>query len=445
MLRYLETYHKDDIAHIVNATSKHETSFRALPVDLSVLKANNLQLFKQVTYRINVWTERPKWTSALNEAQAKYINDNNSSMVESKMLKEDFPVTFVNLPDIPKNFRPYEQLWNLVQVKGNVYRTKERGKMEVTREYKCRKCKKTTILKADRFTEFHFEIPDKCNISRECKGTMFDTEEPNRDDANLLHVIEYQEIKIQLSDRPNSVSQWLLVELDEELVESCFIGDRVTLCGTLETRSVKKVNEHRLVMRAVSVIVQDNQQKLNIDMTELRLNVKMDWLMDLEKFGGDELKLRDEMVCAVAPEVEGLAMVKFGLLLVLCTGGRTNAHGGNTQVYQKSSTTREISHLLMVGDPGLGKSQILKAASEISTNAVRTVGYAATTAGLTANCFVEGGETHIEAGALVKANNGICCLDELNFMSKEHRGSIHEVMEHQKISMAKGETREPLK
>jgi DNA replicative helicase MCM subunit Mcm2 (Cdc46/Mcm family) len=92
----------------------------------------------------------------------------------------------------------------------------------------------------------------------------------------------------------------------------------------------------------------------------------------------------------------------------------------------------------MVGDPGLGKSRILAAAAEISTNSVRTVGYSATTAGLTAHCFVEGGESHIEAGALVKANNGVCCIDELNFLSKEHRGSIHEVMEAQKISMAKG-------
>lgn len=87
---------------------------------------------------------------------------------------------------------------------------------------------------------------------------------------------------------------------------------------------------------------------------------------------------------------------------------------------------------------GMGKSQLLKAASQISTNAVRSVGYAATTAGLTAHCFKEDGEVQIEAGALIKANNGVCCIDEINLMSKEHRGAIHEVMEAQKITFAKG-------
>lgn len=85
----------------------------------------------------------------------------------------------------------------------------------------------------------------------------------------------------------------------------------------------------------------------------------------------------------------------------------------------------------------VGKSQLLKAASVLASNSVRCIGYASTTAGLTAQFFRENNETYIEAGALVKANNGVCCIDEINFMTKEHRGSIHEVMEQQKITMAK--------
>jgi DNA replicative helicase MCM subunit Mcm2 (Cdc46/Mcm family) len=434
MLEYLETFHAEDIEHIVDAPSKQDIVFRALPIDLNALKIRNFELFQNINYRINVWKEKDKWTKALTEAQEKHIK---SQTLEFGSLKKDFPVTFVNLLNSSKIFKPHKQLWNLVQVTGNVYRTKERGLMEVTREYKCRKCKKSKIIKANRLTQFNFDIPDRCVFSRECKGAMYKAEEDKKDEINFNHVIDFQELKIQLSDKGNSISQWLKVEVEQEFVESCFIGDRVTLVGTLETRSEKKINVHELVMRAVSVIVQENQQKINIDPTELKNNVEFEWQMDLKN--NNELEIRDEMVNSVAPEVKGLAILKLGVLLTLCSGGKTNDCGGFTQTPQKSSTTREICHLLMIGDPGLGKSQILKAASEISTNAVRTVGYAATTAGLTASCFVEGGESHIEAGALVKANNGICCLDELNYMSKEHRSSIHEVMEHQKISMAKGE------
>jgi DNA replicative helicase MCM subunit Mcm2 (Cdc46/Mcm family) len=440
MQKYLEKFHEKDIYQILRAASEEEIAFRALPVDLKLLQKENVDLFNKVNYRINVWKEKPKWTKALTEAQANFVKGNNT-VNQSSSIKNNFPVTFVNAAEINRKFCLKTDLWHLIQVQGNVYKSQEHGKREVTREFECRKCKKKKILKADRICEFNFEIPDKCIFTRECKGTMFDTKDPERDpDKNLEHIIRYREIQIQLSDRKNSLSQWLMVELEQEQVESCVIGDRVTICGTLETRSKKGFNEHRLVFRAVSVIVHEYQQKLNIDPIELKINVLSDWSMDLERCNGNELLLRNEMVSAVSPELEGLAILKLGLLLVLCSGGKVKAQENTKKIQSKleKKIPREISHLLMIGDPGLGKSEILRAAAEISTNAVRTVGYGATTAGLTASCSIEAGEYHFEAGALVRANNGICCLDEINLMTKEHRGSIHEVMESQKITMAKG-------
>lgn len=78
-------------------------------------------------------------------------------------------------------------------------------------------------------------------------------------------------------------------------------------------------------------------------------------------------------------------------------------------------------------------------ASNISTNPVHCCGYSASGIGLTAHFYRDtDGENQIEAGALVLANNGVCCIDEFNFLSAQHRASIHEVMEHQKISLMKG-------
>lgn len=442
MLEYLEEFHKDHISQLLNAEYKKEVPFRYLPIDLKVLKNHNVQLFKKIaTSRMQIWSEKEKWTKVLMKAQERFVEKSltESKMHDYTMMKENFPVGFVNAPETLKEERVFEQLWQLITVKGNVFRSRERGKMEISREYKCRKCKKTTIIYADRLTRFHFDTPSRCTVTRDCKGTMFNTEDSESDEANLDRVIDFQEIKVQVNEKGNSPIEWLTVELEGELVESCFIGDQVTICGTLEMRSVKGMNDHSLVLRAVSVIVEENKHRNNVDHQEVNLNVRLDWESDLQRLDGEESRIKDEMVASVAPEIEGLAIIKLGLLLVLCSGGKTNEAGESTQKKQASSTTREICHLLMVGDPGLGKSRILKAASEISANAVRTVGYAATTAGLTAHCFGEGGVTHIEAGALVKANNGICCIDEINLLTKEHRGSIHEVMESQKISMAKGE------
>lgn len=439
MLEYLENFHKDQISHIVLADTIKDIAFRALPVDLSILKQNNLELFKLISYRINIWNQQPKWTEALTEAQGRFIKANlKNNMCDYTLLKENFPVCFQNYPEVFNVERIYNQVWQMIQVKGNVFRSKERGKMEITREYKCRKCKNAKVIYADRITEFHFDAPDRCIVTKDCKGTMFDTETSDNKEANLDHVIEYQEIKIQICERPVA-SELITVELQNEFVESCFVGDRVTISGTLELRSAKGVNDHRLVIRACSVIVEESQHKLNIDPTEMKFNIMCDWDNDLRRLNGDETKLKDEMVMATAPELKDLATVKLGLLMVLCSGGKSTVTTEKVQAANKSITEREICHLLMVGDPGLGKSKILKAASEISTNAVRTVGYAATTAGLAAHCIIEGGESHVEAGALVKANNGICCIDELNYLTKEHQGSIHEAMESQKISMSKGE------
>lgn len=141
------------------------------------------------------------------------------------------------------------------------------------------------------------------------------------------------------------------------------------------------------------------------------------------------------MVKSVAPEIFGLNTIKLGLLVTLCSGGSSSNEG---EFRRSTKKTREIIHLMMVGNPGLGESQLLKAAADLSFNSVRTVGYSTTSAGLIGRVFKEGGENHVEAGALMKANNGICCIDEINMMKPDHLGSIHEAMEHQKVSIAKG-------
>lgn len=429
---YLQSVHEDDVFSIVKE-SFADIPFRALEIDLVELKARNIQLFKDLSFRMNVWIERPKWVEALNNVQKAVIKSSvNNSMQDYYSFKENFPVTFVRLPRPEHDYQPHKKLWNLVQIKGNVVRTRERGKKEVVQEHKCRKCKVSTDIDADRMFNFHFVDP-KCKTAG-CKGSMFNVNN-EKDDANLKHYIEYQEIKIQ----PFENTTLLTVELDEELVETCFVGDRVIICGTFELRCKNGENDSfRIVLRAISACVHEDQQKMCNDPIEMNFMVNHDWLQEMAENDNDELVLRDQMVASIAPELDRLSIVKLGLLLVLCSGGSTNSSGGSTQAKMTSASTREISHLLMIGDPGVGKSQLIKAAAAISAISVKTIGYATTTAGLTAHCYREDGDIQIEAGALLKANNGVCCIDEIGYLSKEHRGSIHEVMEMQKITITNG-------
>ncbi len=139
----------------------------------------------------------------------------------------------------------------------------------------------------------------------------------------------------------------------------------------------------------------------------------------------------DLLVRSLCPSIIGHHAVKAGILLCLL--------GGTPPISEqmdRGNTIRSNSHILIVGDPGMGKSQMLLAATQLASRSVYVGGNTSSTTGLTVTLTKEeGGETGIEAGALVLADQGVACIDELD--KCKHLDGLLEAMEQQCVSIAK--------
>ncbi len=134
---------------------------------------------------------------------------------------------------------------------------------------------------------------------------------------------------------------------------------------------------------------------------------------------------------SIAPEIFGLEDVKKVLLLQLV--------GGESRSQADGMRTRGDINVLLMGDPGVAKSQLLKKIKSIAPRCVYTTGKGSSGVGLTAAVVRDPmtGDLMLEGGALVLADMGICAIDEFDKMEEADRTAIHEVMEQQTVSIAK--------
>ena len=263
---------------------------------------------------------------------------------------------------------------------------------------------KSYIKEAKGVCPLCFQTQDiKCDYERDITSILSDN-------------IQYIYVQQLLSDAQNSTPVMFRAVVVDELSGKIYVGQKKRITGMYKSvvKLGKEGNIHDILIEVISV--QDLEKKNEVCMTEEEIE-------KLKKASKEE-GFTDKLVSSFAPLIMGYEDIKFSILLMLAGG--------------HSTVKRNDINILLVGDPSLAKSELLKECSKISNKSMYTSGRGASAAGLTIGIVkMENGTQVAQAGVLPLCNEGHACIDEFDKMNPDDRSAMHEGMEQQTVSIAK--------
>ena len=314
-----------------------------------------------------------------------------------------------------------DHIGRLVMVEGIVVRSTSMRPMVMRAAFKCKRCGEITPISQ---TGQFLKAPFVCsNPSCGAKGLFdFVQEESTFIDSQDLRMQERPE-----DLPPGQLPRTLHIKLiGGEIVDIARPGDHVSIVGTVCAVSptlprVGKLRTFILHVDANSIEVLGKEPEIALPSPE-----EEEKIHELAK----DPWIHQKIMTSIAPSIYGYDHIKESIMYLLF---------GGVPKYLPDITIRGEMNALLIGDPGTAKSQLLQYVARVAPRGLYTSGRGTTAAGLTAAVIREkGGGMSLEAGALVLADKGIACIDEMDKMRPEDRVAIHEAMEQHTVSVAKG-------
>ncbi len=363
----------------------------------------------------------------LRELHARGGEVQGSTAVSKHMLRQ-YEVRFVP-PAAGKLMRLRDvgarNIGELVSIRGVVTRCTDVQPQIQVQSYMCASCGEEVFQEIDAAEYIPLrECPSEACRVNNVKGRL----EQHVVGSKFVRVQEMRLQELPFEVPIGHVPRTLVLRAHGDMVRRCKPGDVVTVAGVFLPQFAGGFRSRGSPLTMDTYVEVHGLKQSKKMYTELQLSPEEEQRIAEEAADPD---IFAKLANSLSPEIYGHLDIKKAMILALV--------GGVTKTMSDGLRIRGDINVILVGDPGMAKSQLLKHVTKVAARSVYTTGKGSSGVGLTAAVLRDPatGDMTLEGGALVLADQGVCCIDEFDKMDESDRTAIHEVMEQQTVSIAK--------